>query len=70
MTDYLEGALPPLDLRRFEAHLSACPPCLTYLDQMRATVGAVGHVEPETVSPDVLEALVIVFRRYHDGELG
>ena len=36
ITDYLEGALGPDDRRRFEAHLAACPYCLTYLDQTRA----------------------------------
>jgi anti-sigma factor RsiW len=38
VTDYLEGALPPEDVARFEAHVAACPGCEAYLEQMRTTI--------------------------------
>jgi anti-sigma factor RsiW len=28
VTDYLDGALPPEDRDRMDAHLEACPPCV------------------------------------------
>jgi anti-sigma factor RsiW len=54
VTDYLEGALAPEDVARFEAHVAACPGCEAYVEQMRATIEvtrASGGVEPSAVSP-------------------
>ena len=35
VTDYLEGALPPADLLRFELHIGKCDWCKLYIDQIR-----------------------------------
>lgn len=35
---YLDGELSAAERSAFEAHLSACPPCVTYLDTYRKTV--------------------------------
>lgn len=63
MTDYLEGTMSPPARRRFEAHLAACPACTAYLAQMRATVAAVGRLEPDELPPRVLDELVGLYRR-------
>ena len=44
MTDHLEGALPDDDRARFERHLAECAACTAYLAQLRATIGALGHL--------------------------
>jgi predicted anti-sigma-YlaC factor YlaD len=62
VTDYLEGALPPSDRRRFDDHLTNCPYCRIYLDQMRETVRMLGHLPEEAIHPDALEALLARFR--------
>lgn len=31
LADYLEGELPESEQTRFDAHLSCCPPCVSYL---------------------------------------
>ena len=67
VTDYLEGALPDIDRARFEAHLARCPHCTTYLEQMRATIAAVGHIEPEELAPEVRDELVSLYRRWRAG---
>jgi anti-sigma factor RsiW len=58
--------LPPADRIRFEQHLSICDGCVTYIDQMRATMKALKvhpHVEiPKSVESDLLQA----FRRWKD----
>ena len=64
VTDYLEGALTGEDRARFEAHLADCHGCTAYLAQMRATIAAVGMVDPAEVPADVMEELVGVYRRY------
>ena len=38
VTDYFEGALPPRTLSRVEEHLVMCDWCVTYVEQMQATV--------------------------------
>jgi anti-sigma factor RsiW len=41
-TDYLEGALPPDERARFEAHLERCLGCASFLEQMRQTAQLAG----------------------------
>ncbi len=67
VTDYLEGALPPADRARFEAHLSDCEGCANYLAQMRMTVDAVGALLEEHLEPSARDALLAAFRNYRRG---
>jgi len=64
ITDYLEERLPHSERVRLEQHLSGCPGCVTYLDQMRLTIKALGakpRVEiPQAIESDLLQA----FRRW------
>ena len=62
VTDYLEATLPAPDRRRFEEHLAQCPPCQTYLEQMRQTVAALGRLPRESISEDAKRSLLEVFR--------
>jgi anti-sigma factor RsiW len=64
VTDYLEGALYGRDRASFEAHLAECPHCHRYLEQMRATIAALGRIEPETLDPQVRDDLVALYRRW------
>jgi anti-sigma factor RsiW len=64
VTDYLEGLLYGPDLDSFEAHLAECPHCHEYLEQMRATIAALGRIEPESLAPEVLDDLVALYRRW------
>jgi anti-sigma factor RsiW len=67
VTDYLEGALASRDRARFEKHLAQCPHCARYLEQMRATIAAVGRVEPESLAPEARDELVVLYRRWLAG---
>lgn len=62
LTDYLEGALPPADVKAVEAHLATCPACARYLAQMRATIEALGSVPLETLSDEACDTLLAAFR--------
>ena len=57
--------LPTPQLIRFEEHLAACPPCRTYLVQMRQTVAAMGHLTEDRVAPDARETLLGAFRSWN-----
>jgi anti-sigma factor RsiW len=61
VTDYLEGALPREDVARFEAHLTACPGCEVYVEQIRSTI-AVTQAARGDVEPAVVEPLLDAFR--------
>lgn len=67
VTAYLEGTLDGPDRRRLEAHLSACPHCLAYLEQIRETIAIAGAIEPDELSPQALADLTAVFRAWSSG---
>jgi anti-sigma factor RsiW len=70
VTEYLEGALAPAEMARFERHLARCDGCRAYLEQMRATVAALGHLPPESLSPQAEEELLAAFRGWRAGAGG
>jgi anti-sigma factor RsiW len=53
VTDYFDGALPPAERARFEAHVAGCPGCDRYLAQMRTTIALAGASRAVEASPDV-----------------
>ena len=65
LTDYDEGALAPSDHARLEAHLAGCLACGAYLDQLRATVEAIGYLRTSgaDIHPDAMARLVEGYRR-------
>jgi anti-sigma factor RsiW len=64
VTEYFEGTLPARERIRFERHLSTCPYCTTYLDQMQITIRTLGRLPEETISADAREALLGAFREW------
>ena len=64
VTDYLEGAMAPEEVARFEHHLSLCEGCVFYVEQIRMTIEAVGRIGAEDVPPDVRDDLVAAFRDF------
>lgn len=65
LTDYLEGALPPDEAAAVDAHLAGCDACRTYLQQLRATIEALGSVPVETLSDQACDALLAAFADRH-----
>lgn len=62
ITAYIEKTMPPAEVRRFDAHLAECSYCVAYVEQMRETIGALGRVDEETLSPEAREKLLEGFR--------
>jgi anti-sigma factor RsiW len=63
VTDYVENTMPLDERRRFEHHLSYCPGCVTYVEQIRETIRATGEIpREETLSPALREGLLAQFR--------
>jgi anti-sigma factor RsiW len=64
VTDYLEGALPRAERRRFERHLPACPHCTEYLAQMRVTIALAGRITPADLTPQMRAEFTELYRRW------
>ena len=62
ITDYLDNALSPSDLVRFNEHVAHCPPCRLYLDQVRLTILAVGNSDLDILAVADRQQLVSIFR--------
>ena len=65
VTDYLEGALPRADRRRFEKHIAACDACTAYLEQIRLTITATGELTEEDIQPQARDELLAAFRDWN-----
>jgi anti-sigma factor RsiW len=62
VTDYLEGALDPDMTAEVQAHLELCDGCDIYVEQIRATIRALGKVPVATLSEKAQAELVRAFR--------
>ena len=67
VTDYLEGALPSAERRRFEYHLAGCPHCTEYLAQMRATIELAGRITPDDLTPQMQDDFIALYRQWQAG---
>ena len=61
VTDYLEQALEPAELRRFEEHIAGCGNCTLYLEQMRETIRLTGTITTDDLTPEAERELLAVF---------
>jgi predicted anti-sigma-YlaC factor YlaD len=60
VTEYFEGSLAPRTQGQVEEHLVMCDWCVTYVEQMEATIGALHELnEPAAATPaaPILEEL-------------
>ena len=69
VTDYIEEAMAPEERRRFEHHLSYCPGCVTYVEQIRETIRLTGETPREEALPSALrEGLIAQFGTWQRGK--
>jgi predicted anti-sigma-YlaC factor YlaD len=61
VTDYFEGALQPRTTSRVEEHLVMCDWCVTYLEQMQATIASLRELEEER-SPEPPDSVLAALR--------
>lgn len=65
VTEYVEGTMPEAERTRFDEHLAVCPGCVNYVEQMRATIRAVGSLREDMISPESRDTLLAVFRDWN-----
>ena len=64
VTPYLEDVLPANQRAAVERHLAKCSGCRAYLEQMRQTIRAIGHIPHEPVPADVRDEVLALFRAW------
>ena len=64
VTAYLDGTLSAEERAAFDEHLSLCPGCDRYLEQFRTTIGLLGGLPEESVSPPARERLLDAFSQW------
>jgi anti-sigma factor RsiW len=70
VTDYLDDAMTPDARSRFEGHMSECPGCGAYLDQIRATRRALGRIDLDDLSEASRDQLLTAFRSWRSSRPG
>ena len=66
VNDYLGHALTLEARIAFEKHLYTCPPCTTYLAQMKTVLKIAGSLASPPPAEEVEQELLDLFRRWHD----
>jgi anti-sigma factor RsiW len=66
VTPYLEDVLPPQERAAIDLHLAACDSCRTYVEQMRQTIRAIGHVPREAITSRTREEVLAIFRAWRN----
>ena len=61
-TDYVEGALPAAEARRFEDHVAGCAGCTAYLAQLWETIRLTGTLAGGDLEPEARDALLAALR--------
>ena len=60
-SDYIDGELPEATARKVTDHLEWCPPCQSFFETLKATVGLLGSLKareaPESFKKDLREKL-------------
>jgi predicted anti-sigma-YlaC factor YlaD len=61
-TEYLEGAMSPEQMTRFELHLNLCDGCFGFLEQVRTTAAMAGVLSEEQMPDEMRARLLAAFR--------
>jgi anti-sigma factor RsiW len=67
VTPYLEDVLPANERAAIDRHLAHCDGCHTYLEQMRQTIRAIGHVPHEPITSQTRDEVLAIFRAWRSG---
>ena len=67
VTEYFEGALDPRTMSQVEEHLVMCDWCVTYVEQMQATIGSLRELQDKP-SPEPPDSVLAALRHRRAGE--
>jgi predicted anti-sigma-YlaC factor YlaD len=61
-SEYLEGAMTPEQMTRFELHLNLCDGCSSFLEQIRTTAELATSLSVEQIPDEMKTKLLAAFR--------
>jgi predicted anti-sigma-YlaC factor YlaD len=61
-SEYLEGAMTPEQMTRFELHLNLCDGCSSFLEQIRTTAELATSLSVEQIPDEMKAKLLAAFR--------
>lgn len=61
-SEYLEGAMTPEEMTRFELHLNLCDGCSSFLEQVRTTAALAKSLPVEQIPETMQAKLLTAFR--------
>jgi anti-sigma factor RsiW len=64
VTPYLEDVLPADERAAIDRHLAQCDGCDTYVEQMRQTIRAIGHIPHEPITSKTRDEVLAIFRAW------
>ena len=67
VTEYFEGALEPRTMSQVEEHLVMCDWCVTYVQQMQATISSLRELRQER-TPEPPDPVLAALRARREGE--
>jgi predicted anti-sigma-YlaC factor YlaD len=62
VSEYLEGALGPEQMTRFELHLNLCDGCFSFVEQVRTTAAMAGRLSEDQIPDEMKSKLLAAFR--------
>jgi len=66
VNEYLGHSLTAEDRAAFEAHLATCPPCTTYLTQMKTVLDVASSLDTDSPLGDVEPQLMALFQHWRE----
>ena len=67
VTDYLEQALLPDTLAKFDEHVAECSGCDSYIEQVQQTIRMLRKLAEQPVFPENKQELLEIFRKWNQG---
>jgi hypothetical protein len=60
--DFVDGAMTPEQMTRFEMHLNFCDGCFSFVDQIRKTAAIAARLPEDAIPPETKAKLLVAFR--------
>jgi predicted anti-sigma-YlaC factor YlaD len=64
VSEYLEGAMTPEQMTRFELHLNLCDGCFSFVEQVRTTAAMAGRLSEDQIPDEMKTKLLAAFREW------
>ena len=64
VSEYLEGAMTPEQMTRFELHLNLCDGCSSFVEQVRTTAAMAGRLSEDQIPDEMKAKLLATFREW------